>query len=363
MISPFEHPFLSGLLGDAETAALLGIEAELAAMLRFEAALAEAEAELGIISPQAGAAIAAALAAFRPDLDELKAGTARDGVVVPDLVRQIRRAVGEPYASQVHLGATSQDVVDTALILRVQACLDLFQTRLEAATGLLDGLKRRFGHNMLMGRTRMQAAIPITVADRIESWRAPIVRHLQRLDGLRPGLRVVQFGGAAGTLDRFGDAGSRVRAALAARLGLADCPQWHSQRDRIADVANWLSLVTGSLGKLGQDIAMMKLAGGEISLKAEGGSSAMPHKQNPIAAETLVSLARYNAVQVSAMHHGLLHEQERSGSAWTLEWLVLPQILMAAGAAMQLSIRLLGDIGEIGRNGRPETSSGNAARE
>ena len=121
MVAALDHPWLAGLVGDAEIAALIGPEAELAAMLAFETALAEAEAGAGVIPPDAAAAIAAALAGFRPDMAALAAATARDGVVVPELVRQLRAAVGEPHAARVHFGATSQDVIDTALVLRLKA--------------------------------------------------------------------------------------------------------------------------------------------------------------------------------------------------------------------------------------------------
>ncbi|RUU26526.1 3-carboxy-cis,cis-muconate cycloisomerase, partial [Mesorhizobium sp. M6A.T.Ca.TU.002.02.2.1] len=139
-----------------------------------------------------------------------------------------------------------------------------------------------------------------------------------------------------------------VRAAVAERLSLGDAPQWHSQRDRIAELANWLSLVTGGLGKFGQDIALMAQAGDELQLAGGGSSSAMAHKRNPIDAEMLVTLARYNAVQLSGTHHALVHEQERSGAAWTLEWLILPQMLMAAGASTCVADRLLSNITAIG---------------
>ncbi|TIT48326.1 MAG: 3-carboxy-cis,cis-muconate cycloisomerase, partial [Mesorhizobium sp.] len=129
---------------------------------------------------------------------------------------------------------------------------------------------------------------------------------------------------------------------------LDDAPQWHSQRDRIAELANWLSLVTGGLGKFGQDIALMAQAGDELQLAGGGSSSAMAHKRNPIDAEMLVTLARYNAAQLSGMHHALVHEQERSGAAWTLEWLILPQMLMAAGASTCVADRLLSNITAIG---------------
>jgi 3-carboxy-cis,cis-muconate cycloisomerase len=349
MIGVFDHPFLSGPLGDEEMAALLGIDAEIAAMLRFEAALAETEAELGIIPAEAAEAIVNALAALRPDMAALKAGTARDGVAAPELIRQIRQAVGEPHAEYVHFGATSQDVIDTALVLRALQCLDLLEQRLATLADTFADLSARFGDRPLMAHTRMQPAIPIRVADRIESWRAPILRHLERLDAVRQSIAVVQFGGAAGTLDKLGDKGPIVRAALSARLGLADAPQWHSQRDRVAELANWLSLVTGSLGKFGQDIALMADAGGEIELAGGGSSSAMTHKKNPVDAELLVTLARFNAVQVSGIHQALVHEQERSGAAWTLEWMILPQMLIATGASSRVGIDLTKRIQAIGR--------------
>lgn len=349
MTSSFEHPFLSGLVGDDEMAKLLGVDAEIGAMIRFEAALAQAEAETGVIPAEAAGTVVSTLAAFRPDIAALKAGTTRDGVVVPDLVRQIRQAVGEPHAKHVHFGATSQDVIDTAMVLRALSCLDLLEGRLATLAAGFADLSARFGDRPLTAHTRMQPAIQIRVADRIESWRAPILRYLERLGAVRRSIAVIQFGGAAGALDAFGDKGPAVRAALAAGLGLADAPQWHSQRDRIAELANWLSLVSGGLGKFGQDIALMADAGGEIELAGGGSSSAMAHKKNPVDAELLATLARFNATQLSGIHHALVHEQERSGAAWTLEWMILPQMLIATGASSRLAGTLINRIRTIGR--------------
>ncbi|WP_192243567.1 3-carboxy-cis,cis-muconate cycloisomerase [Mesorhizobium silamurunense] len=347
-VSPFDHPLLSGFLGDDEAARHFSVEADIAAMLAFERALAEAEAECGAIPHEAGAAIVKALAAFRPDTAKLRAGVAKDGVAVPELVRQIRAAAGAQHGEFVHFGATSQDVIDTSLVLRLRQAIDHIGLLLSENIVRLAGLKEEFGDRALTAMTRMQPAIPITAADRIASWRTPLERHQQRLKELSGRLLVVQFGGAAGTFDKLGDKAPAVRVALAAKLDLGDAPQWHSQRDALAEFAAWLSLVTGSLGKFGQDVALMAQAGADIELSGGGGSSAMPHKQNPVKAEALVALARFNATQLSGMHQALVHEQERSGAAWTLEWLILPQMVVATAAALRLAAELAGQIESLG---------------
>lgn len=348
-LSPFDHPFLSGLFGDAEVAAQFSAEADIAAMVRFERALALAEAECGVLDADIATAIDVGLAGFSPDVAMLADGVANDGVVVPALVRQMRATVGGTAGEKVHFGATSQDVIDTSLILRLKAATEGLDVRLADVIGDLDGLLERDGSRLLMGHTRMQAAIDIHAGDRLGAWRAPLERTRSRLALFAVDGFAVQFGGAAGTLERFGDVGPSVRAALASRLGLSDRAQWHSQRDAMAEFAGLLSLVTGSLGKVGQDIALLAQAGGEISLAGGGGSSAMPHKQNPVAAELLVTLARFNAVQISALHQSLVHEQERSGAAWMLEWMTLPPMVMATATALRTAHRLFGDLRRIGR--------------
>ena len=350
--SPFDHPYLSGLLGDGEIAALFSAAAELEAMLAFEVALAKAEAAEGVVPSAAALAIEDAAHRFSPDIASLRQATARDGVVVPDLVRQLRAAIGEPYDRHVHFGATSQDVIDSGLMLRLARVLPILESRLEALTTTLDRLAADFGARPLMGRTRMQAAIPITAGNRIDAWRSPLLRHAGRLKAFAEDGLAVQFGGAAGTLEKLGPKAPAVRAALARELHLADAPQWHSQRDRIGDFAGLLSAITGSLGKIGQDVALMADRGDEIVLAGGGGSSAMPHKQNPVLAEVLVTLARFNAAQLGGLAQAAVHEHERSGSAWTLEWLILPQMVAAAGAALRLACDLLSAIRELGAQAR-----------
>ena len=240
--------------------------------------------------------------------------------------------------------------MDTALVLGLKSVLERLEGRLRVLLADLDALSSRFGARSLMGRTRMQDALPVSAGHRIAAWSAPLSRHLSRLAELRPRLLVPQFGGAVGTLDKLGARGAAVSAALAGELGLGvPSANWHTQRDGVAEYANWLSLVSGALGKLGQDVLLMaQNSVGEIVLEGGGGSSAMPHKHNPVRAEVLVSLARYNATLLPAMHHALVAEQERSGAAWTLEWLTLPQMSVTCGASLRTAIELVGSIRGMG---------------
>ena len=341
--SPFDHPFLSGLLGDADISAHFSAEADIAAMVQFEIALARAEANEGVIGAEAADGVARGLANFQPDLAALRDGVARDGVVIPALVKAMRQAVGTPHGDKVHFGATSQDAIDTSLALRLSDVLAVLEDRLRAVVAALQSLETAQGGFEVMAHTRMQAAIPVTAARKIVSWRLPLERHIERLEAVRHDVLVLTLGGAAGTLEKLGDKGPAVRGRLADALGLRDIyhPR-HSERDGQAALASWLSLVTGSLGKMGQDIALMaQNEVCEVKLAGGGGSSAMPHKQNPVGAEVLVTLARFNATLLAGMHQSMVHENERSGAAWTLEWMLLPQMAVAAGASSRAARVLL----------------------
>lgn len=342
------NPLLRALAGDAEIAAHFSDAADLAAMLRFEAALAQAQAAEGMISAEAAGRIDAVCAgvspaggerAFEPDIAALAAGIAADGVVVPALVRQLRAAVGPEHAAALHRGATSQDVIDTSLTLRLREVVELLDGRI---AGVLDALAGLPGDVRLMAHTRMQKALPTLSGEKVAAWAAPLTRHRQRLAQLQPRLLVLQLGGPVGDRQSFDGHGAALAARMATALGLTAAAPWHSVRDGVAEFAAWLSLVTGSLGKLGQDVALMAQNEiGSVELAGGGGSSAMAHKSNPVGAEVLVALARLNAGLLGTFHQSLVHENERSGAAWTLEWLVLPQMAEAAGAALRVSQRLV----------------------
>lgn len=341
-ISVFDHPILSGLLGDEEITSLFSARAEIDAMLRFEAALADAEAKEGVIPGNAAEAIASMLAGFSPDVATLKAGVARDGVVVPALVTELRAQLPEEHRPHLHFGATSQDVIDSALALRLQHAFTFLSARLAMLAQSLDRLAARDGAIEVMAHTRMQAAIPVPAARKVRSWHDPLIRHRERLERVRPAIEILHFGGAVGTLEKLGSKAPTVAHRMASALGLEAVDHArHSERDGLAEFASVLSLITGSLGKLGQDVAQAAQSEvGEIGLATGGGSSAMPHKKNPVAAEALVALAHFNATLVSGMHQALVHENERSGAAWTLEWMLLPQMVVATGAALRAAAEI-----------------------
>jgi 3-carboxy-cis,cis-muconate cycloisomerase len=345
MTQALPFPLLQALVGDEEVGAFFSNEAELSAMLQVESALAGAEARAGLISREAAQRIAETCGSFQPDWGRLASGLTRDGVIVPELVKQLRAAVGEPHAKAVHLGATSQDIIDSALILRLRSIIDVFADRLDEVIRSLGELKARDGSVRLMAHTRMQQALPFTAADKIDTWMSPLERHREALEALAPRLLVIQLGGPVGTRGELRGQGDAVAAALADILGLGSGPSWHSQRDRIGEFASFLSLLTGSLGKIGQDVALMaQNEVAEVRLSGGGGSSAMPHKSNPVPAEVLVTLARYNAGLLGTLHQALVHEHERSGAAWTLEWMVLPQMAIAAASALSKAQTLIGSM-------------------
>lgn len=349
----FGHDWMRGIFGDDEAGGFFAPDAELAAMIRVERAFAMALGKAGIVAPKIAAGAADAIAAARIDRAALASAVERDGLPVPDLVRQLLAQAAPELHAAIHKGMTSQDVIDTGLVLRLVGLCELYDARLAALTLALSDLTARHGAKPLMGRTRMQAALWITVADRVETWRLPLEAHRARLVQLRPVLLRLQLGGPVGERAALGAKGAAVAAVMAAELGLGDPARaWHAMREGIVDFAGWLSLVTGSLGKIGQDMALMAQQGvDEIELAGGGSSSAMPHKQNPVLADLLVTLARFNATQVAGMHHALVHEQERSGTAWPLEWMILPPMALATGRALTATGALLGAIRRIGAPG------------
>lgn len=334
--SPFDSALLGPLLGDAEAAAAFSDATEIAAMVRVERALARAEAACGVIPAEAGAAIDAGLRDVAPDAAALGPGTAAAGVPVPALVAALRKALPPEAGQWLHWGATSQDIVDTGLALRLGPVLDLLAARTTALSDTLAEAARLWAELPMAGRTRSQVAAPITFGLRVAHWRQPLPALGADLDRLRPRLLRVQLGGAVGSNSAIAPQGPAVIAALAAELGLAAAPAWHTDRSGLGALAGWCAGLTGALGKMAGDLILLgRSESGEARAGAGGGSSTMPQKSNPVGAEVIGALARLVAALTAPMHLAALHAEERDGTAWTLEWLVLPQILVASAAALR----------------------------
>lgn len=337
-ITPFDSALWRDLYGDAELQQLFTDSAEVRAMLLFEGALARVQGRLGIIPELSAAYIDRASMEVVIDPSGLAAGTAEAGVHAPALVDAFRAAMEAPeHAAHIHHGATSQDVVDTGLVLRLRRVLDIMDARLEAVIAALDDKARAEAETVMAARTRSQIATPTTLGAKIAVWRAPLARCRARLAELRPRLLRVSLGGASGTLAAMGPKGPEVAAALAVELRLTHDPvPWHAARDNIAELGSLMTLISGALGKIGVDlIGLMQSEVREVSAGIGGSSSTMPHKANPVGPEVLIALARANSGIVGRLYEAQLHAQEREGAAWALEWLTLPQVIVATGASLR----------------------------
>lgn len=346
---PGDSKLFAPLFSDARIAAVFSDEAYLKRLIEVEVALARVQGKLGVIPRDAAEAIAARAHSFEPDVDRLTAATRLDGFPVIGLLAQLREHLGGDAAEVLHWGASTQDVIDTALVLQLRDVVTLIEEDVLRLVRQLAALAERHRDTLMAGRTHAQQALPTTFGLKVATWLVPLVRHLDRLRELRRRLLVVQLGGGAATLASLGERGLEVQRAFAAELGLGvPLLPWHTQRDALAELAGWLSLVTGSLGKLGQDVILMTQSEvaevNESSDRSRGGSSTMPQKSNPIRSEVLVAAARQNAALLSSMHHALIQEHERATHGWQLEWLALPQMVSLAAGAVQGALTITGEL-------------------
>ena len=337
---------LGPLFGSAEASALFTDRARLQGMLDFEAALARAEARAGVIPPSAAPAIAGKCRADLFDLADLARATARAGTPAIPMVKRLTAlvAAGDPEAGRyVHWGATSQDAMDTGLVLQLRRLLALLQADLGRLAAALARLAERHKATPLAGRTWLQHALPVTVGLKVAGWLDAVERHRTRLSEVGPRALVLQFGGAAGTLAALGGRGLEVAEALARELNLPlPALPWHAHRDRIAEVATALGLLVGTLGKIARDLSLLMQTdvaeafepGGE----GRGGSSTMPHKRNPVTAAVVLAAATRAPGLVATLLSAMVQEHERGLGAWHAEWETLPALCtLAAGALRQMA--------------------------
>jgi 3-carboxy-cis,cis-muconate cycloisomerase len=314
-------------------------------MLDFEAGLARAQARVGVIPPSAVPAIEAKCRAELFDLGALGRATALAGNPAIPMVEQLTALVAadDPEAMRfVHWGATSQDPMDTGLVLQLRDALNLLEADLARLSTAL--AQRITDHRLtpVVGRTWMQHALPVTFGLKVAGWLDVIGRHRTRVRELRSRALTLQFGGAVGTLAALDARGLAVAGALADELQLAlpDLP-WHAHRDRVGEVATTLGLLVGTLGKIARDISLhMQTDVAEVFEPAEEGrgrSSTMPHKRNPVSCAVALAAAVRVPPLVSTMLAAMVQEHERGLGGWHAEWETLPEIAMlSAGALRQM---------------------------
>jgi 3-carboxy-cis,cis-muconate cycloisomerase len=332
------------LFNDPETAQLFSDSAEVRAMMLVEGTLAKVQGALGLIPADAAAYLHRASFELQIDPAGMATETATNGVPVPALIAAYSKAAQAPEMTQwLHWGATSQDIMDTGLALRLKRLLVLWDARLIALIKALGQLAESHADQPMAARTYGQSATPTSFGAVVASWGQPLLRHHARLQPLKSDLAQVSLSGGAGTLSAMGDQGPQVRAELAKALALTDPGHsWHSERDSIAAFAAWMAGLTASLAKMGEDLIILTQSGiGEVSLAGAGGSSTMPQKQNPVGPSVLVALARQSIGLSATIQGAVLHRQQRDGAAWFTEWLTLPQMCISTGRALTLAADLI----------------------
>ncbi len=344
----FDSVLYRDMFGTAEMRAVFSDAGFLARCLEVEAALARAQGQLGMIPAAAAREITDKAKPGILDFERLKRETEIVGYPILPLVKQLAAACAGEAGRYVHWGATTQDIMDSALVLQLRAALEFVETDLAAVSAALETLARRYRDTPMAGRTHLQQALPITFGFKAAVWRAPIERHRERLAQMRPRVLVGQFGGAAGTLASLGEQGLAVRAALMRELGLGEpAITWHVARDGLAEAVLLAGLVTGSLAKIATDVMLMMATElGEAFEPFEhgrGGSSTMPQKRNPISSELIVACAKLVRQHAALMLDAMVQDFERATGPWHAEWIALPESFIAtAGALRQAKLMLAG---------------------
>jgi 3-carboxy-cis,cis-muconate cycloisomerase len=356
--NPADGPILGALYGSDAMRAVFNEATYFQRMLDVEAALAHAQARLGMIPADAATAITAAARFENLDPAELAASARNVGYPVVGLVAGLSRAAGAA-GGWTHWGATTQDIMDTATVLQARDGLVLIRAELLAIVAALATQADRHRATVMAGRTHLQQALPITFGLKCATWAQPLIAHVERLDQLHPRLARVSFGGAAGTLASLGGHGVAVMEALAAELDLGvPLAPWHVCRDALAEAVGLLGLICGSLAKLATDIIL--LAQTEVAEVAEpyvagrGSSSTMPQKRNPIASEYILAAARGVQALVPLMLGAMAQDHERATGPWQAEALAVPQsFVLTHGAllhARSIAEGMVVDAGRMRRN-------------
>jgi len=341
--------FGQSMFGAEEVERIFADRARVQRMLDFEAALARAEAGAGVIPGQAAGPIAEKCRVDLFDLGALAVGARKAGNLAIPLIKQLTQRVAKDNAEAaryVHWGATSQDVIDTGLVLELREALGWIDERAGELCEAVASLADAHRGTVVAGRTWMQHAVPISYGVKVSGWLDALVRHRARLRETRRRVLVLQFGGAAGTLSVLGGKGIEVAEALAGdlRLDLPATP-WHAHRDRMAEIATTLALLTGTLGKIARDISLqMQTEVAEVLEPAgegRGGSSTMPQKRNPVGCAMILAAAVRVPGLTSTILSAMPQEHERGLGGWHAEWETLPEIVRLCAGALRWTVEVI----------------------
>jgi len=339
-------PLLAPMLSSAAMRAICDDVSYLQRMLDFEAALARAEAAIGIVPPDAAGAIARACRSDTFDLAALAEAATRSGNLAIPLVKALTSEVAKTNkeaARYVHWGATSQDVIDTAAMLTLRAGLDALLADIERAIAGFARLARQHRNTAVVARTWLQHALPMPFGLKLAEYAAALHRSRVRLLHLKRHGLALQFGGAAGTLAALGDQGWKAAEKLSEilQLPLPEAP-WHSHRDRIAEIASVLAIVAGTCGKIARDVQLMMQTdvaeAFEPAGDGRGGSSTMPHKRNPVAAASALAAATMAPNLAATIFAAQVGDHERSAGPWHAEWPTLPSLLLVTSGALAATV-------------------------
>ena len=346
-----------------EMSAVMSDDALLRQMARFEGMLARSQAEAGLVPAEAASAIEAAAGAMTFDEQAMFQEAIKGGTLAIPLVKALTQAVRErsPEAAQfVHLGATSQDAIDSGLVLQLGEALVLIDADLTRLANAAAKLAQAHRKTVMLGRTLLQPATPITFGLKAAQWLVAVRESRTRLRAIAPQALCVQFGGAAGTLGSLGGHGAKTAEILAGRMATMNAYEparmapsggvplpWHTRRGALVSLAGELAIATGLAGKIARDIALMgQFEVAEAFEPAEagrGGSSAMPHKRNPVRCMLTVSAAQRTPGHMATLLAGMVQEHERAFGGWQAEWGALPEIVkLCAGALANMAVTLEG---------------------
>ena len=335
-------PLLAPMLSSSAMRAICDDVAYLQRMLDFEAALARAEAAIGVIPAAAAGPIGNACKADAFDVAALAEAATKSGNLAIPLVKALTANVARSSAEAaryVHWGATSQDVIDTATMLTIRAAIDALSSDIGRAISGFAKLAARHRHTPVVGRTWLQHALPMPFGLKLAEYAAALNRSRNRLRTLRADALALQFGGASGTLAALGDHGLPVAEQLSRELDLplAEAP-WHTHRDRIAEAASVFAIIAGSCGKIARDVSLMMQTdvaeAFEPAGEGRGGSSTMPHKRNPVAAASALGAATMAPNLAATIFAAQVHDHELSAGPWHAEWPTLPALMLVTSGAL-----------------------------